>query len=644
MRTCYFCFNEYEGLFCQNCRKRLSQSANMEHQLKTGTVLQEKYIIGHAISEGGFGIVYRAKDIVNNRVVAIKECYSSTVNSRESSGIVYNVSRNQKLRLVAEAALMKDYENNPNITDVYDSFETNGTQYIVMEFLPLTLNEYIQAHNMSDEEKCDLALDVANGVGNALRSMHKEKNYHCDIALDNIAVFEQNGKRVVKLMDFGASKFDDDDYENNMLVVKPGFSAPELYNGGEIGSWTDIYSLGAVLYTILTGKVWPEFGDNANEDVDTPRTKNSFVSKNFSNSIMKALEFAKELRFKNINDFLEAVNGKKEIKSVEKERKKNKNKLILSALAGCVALCLAIGYVFNFVYMEHDLSPATISVWYSVKENSTEEEAMQSIINDFMATYEYIEIEAQAIPETEYGERLKVAAEEGELPTLFESTDIEDSVLVNATDMKNVLNSPQARKSIFLRQYNKYYIDKKRVPLAIEIPMACIITNGATYLKYDSEYFYGLSDFGETTNIACDENCADMIEWNFDGYDFSPKNKFLNNTGNSSPVLISSTMEINEVRTELTNYEKMFVFYDAAEIKCKFTYEWSIGNGYEAEIKAAEALLSCMLGNAYQNTLMISKCSDGQIPINAKAFETKITNKNLTPIEGVYKNFVFERW
>ena len=72
-----------------------------------------------------------------------------------------------------------------------------------------------------------------------------------------------------------------------------------------------------------------------------------------------------------------------------------------------------------------------------------------------------------------------------------------------------------------------------------------------------------------------------------------------------------------------------------------FTYEWRIGNGSKNEIAAAERLLSWMLGNNYQNMLMISRCSDGQIPVNEECFEDKIKVDYYAPLGDIYKNYTF---
>ena len=134
-----------------------------------------------------------------------------------------------------------------------------------------------------------------------------------------------------------------------------------------------------------------------------------------------------------------------------------------------------------------------------------------------------------------------------------------------------------------------------------------------------------------------------MIRANFGGGSFADREAFLQPIENTSPVLLSSTMIMNEARQTLMNYEKAYVYYQADKIYCNFVYEWSICTDEKTETAAAERLLSWMLGNIYQTTLMITECNDGQIPVNPLCFEAKIKARNLAPISEIYKNFVFER-
>ena len=105
--------------------------------------------------------------------------------------------------------------------------------------------------------------------------------------------------------------------------------------------------------------------------------------------------------------------------------------------------------------------------------------------------------------------------------------------------------------------------------------------------------------------------------------------------------MISSNKAMNEVRETLTNYDKTFVYYAAGAVACQYDYEWSVGAKGEAEQKAGKRLLSWMLGNSYQNMLMISHASDGHIPINKECFQSKVSLKNYAPVGEIYKKYRF---
>ena len=117
----------------------------------------------------------------------------------------------------------------------------------------------------------------------------------------------------------------------------------------------------------------------------------------------------------------------------------------------------------------------------------------------------------------------------------------------------------------------------------------------------------------------------------------------MNGEENKCAVMLSSNMALNEVRETLTGYEKNYVYYAADEVFCRYDYEWSIGNGNEAEHEAAERLLSWMLGNSYQNLLMISRSSDGQIPINHECFDAKLEQKNYSAIKNIYSKYILKK-
>ena len=263
---------------------------------------------------------------------------------------------------------------------------------------------------------------------------------------------------------------------------------------------------------------------------------------------------------------------------------------------------------------------------------------MKAVADDFKETYPDVTVELRAISESEYVAELEKAAESNALPTLFESDSATEAILEKANDITNILKTEQASDCYFLKQYKGI----KQIPLAIEVPAAYIITNGVTAIEYEKQYFSKTDDFGTNAKIALDSAHKELISKNFKTNNMVGESEFLNNESNTCAVMLSSTMSYNKVRETLTAYEKTYVFPDKDKINCNFIYKWSVGDGEKEELRAGEKLLAWMLGHSYQNMLMISNCNDGQIPVNKECFDEKISQKHLSSLKDIYKNFVFE--
>ena len=653
MKICYTCFEKYEEGYdiCPHCGNVSVTEPVEPIHLMPGTVLAGRYLLGTAVGSGGFGIVYKAMDMKLETIVAVKEFFVSRLVTRAKGlkeVIVPQKSKEEfdyrKERFLAEARNMAKFGAHRSIPNVFEYFEENNTAYIVMEFLKgVNLKDYLK--DTDGKMDTDFALMVANEVGNALKSLHEKNIIHRDVAPDNIYICSEKSIKI-KLMDLGAAKLADSTDEVIDIILKPGYSPCEQYdNSSNIGPWTDVYALGATLYMMLTG-VRPDESTNRKimDEVVSPHELNSDISENLSNSVMKAMALEKHMRFKNIKDFLEAINGERKIVPLHKEKRRRSVKRLVGVACSLIILLGATLSVYNSYRAKkkaQSLEAADITVWFSVSNGSTETEAMEAIKKDFEQKFSGVNVKLVAIPEETYADEISKAVANGELPTLFESTGIDTAILNSVTSLKNVINSEQFKNAMFLENYNEFYSDDKKIPLAIEIPMAYVITNGAECIDYTAETFSDISDFA-TDRIAFDSEYTELVGANFEIEGMLSKDTFMNNEQNTSAVLLSSTMILNDVRETLTNYEKTYVYYDNDEINCRFTYEWSIGNGNKNEIRAAERLLSWMLGNVYQSYLMISECNDGQIPVNAKSFESKIQSKYLKGISGIYDKFTFK--
>ena len=665
MKWCVSCFKQYDEEYdiCPFCGAEEVTEPKAPIHIKPGTELYHgRYVIGLAIGDGGFGVVYRAWDKNLSTIVAIKEFYMSSIMVRAEGEVAVSVYRNKadeyyyrKKRFLSEARAMAKFGGIASIPKVYDFFEDNGTAYIAMElFTGQSLKKYLKEQE-SGKVDPEFAVYVATEVAQSLKIMHNNHVVHRDVAPDNIFYTEKkNGEREIDVIDLGTAQLSDDTDKGLEIVIKNGFSPVEQYDPEQkhIGPWTDVYALGATLYNMLTGikpteattrKTALEWGEK--DPVQPPHELDPSIPENLSNAVMRAMSIDVPLRFKNMDEFVQAISGKKKVRDPKKE-KRFRAWTQFAGIAAAVLVLVAVGGILTAIFAnkgaDRYLAPAEISVWVSVKDGSTEESAMRSVAADFMGKYPGVKIDIRAIPEDRYQTELEKAAKENRLPSLFESTGIPNELLIGAESVKAVLDSDQARSCLFLDQYYKYDVTGKRVPLAIKVPMAYLITNGAVKVEYADPYFKALEDFGGNTVISMDPDEKDLIRQNFGDETYADKELFMNNEANQSAVMLSSTMAINDVRETLTNYQKAYTYFDGSKIHCAFLYEWSIGRGSKEQNAAAERLLSWMLGNVYQNMLMISECNEGQIPINKESFNSKISIRHLSPIQEIYKKFVFE--
>ncbi|MBO4693100.1 MAG: protein kinase [Clostridia bacterium] len=653
MKRCLSCFKEYNDELnkCPYCGAKEDISADEPIHLAPGTILNGRYLIGKALGSGGFGILYKAWDLKLEAVVAVKEFFCSRLMTRAVGIPEVIVGKKpetisefsyRKDRFLDEARNLAKFTGGKFIPNVFEYFEENKTAYFVMEYLEGTdLRHYLEQNkNLTP----DFAVYIANSVGNALCELHSKGIVHRDVAPDNIFIKSDKELNVV-LLDLGAAYLPDAKSDAIDIILKPGYSPPEQYNSmSDVGIWSDIYALGATLYTALTGVKPDESSNRKTEDtVVPPNELNPEVPENLSNAIMKAMAIEPHMRFKSVKEFLRAINGERKVTTLKKEKKRRRRIRFGSIIAACVVLAIlgtSVWQVYDKERSEQYLKDAYITIWCNAQEDSPKGKAIKSVVDDFNTKFENVKTELKMIPGDEYFTELEKAAESGTLPNLFESSNISEKVLNKAEDVSKILDSEQAKDCLFLGQYDSYYKTKKQIPLGIEIPMACVITKGVASVDYEKEYFSSVSDFG-TAAIALAEGTDNLIFKNIQKTDFAPDTTFFDNSNNSSAVLLTSTMQINKIREELTNYSKHFVFCDSDKIYCNFIYEWSIGKANRSQTAASERLLSWMLGNAYQNTLMISKCSDGQIPVNKTCFEEKTSGKNYKAIKEIYEKFVF---
>lgn len=211
--------------------------------LTEGMYIADRYEILGKVGAGGMSDVYKAKDLTLGRFVAIK------VLKAEFSKDINFVT---KFRSEAQAAAGLEH---PNIVNIYDVGSENGLHYIVMEYVEgITLKTYIEKKGqLSFKEAVSIAIQVGRGI----EAAHNKNIVHRDIKPQNIMISTE-GK--VKVTDFGIARAATSNTISSDVMGSVHYSSPEQARNGFVDGKSDIYSLGIVMYEMVTGRV-PFDGD-----------------------------------------------------------------------------------------------------------------------------------------------------------------------------------------------------------------------------------------------------------------------------------------------------------------------------------------------------------------------------------------------
>jgi len=280
--------------------------------LPAGTVLRE-WRIEEVLGVGGFGIVYRAKGIYFNELVAIKEYFPSSISERDSEDTVVPIDSEAEevhalglKKFVEEAKLLWNLSTptrHPNIVSVRSLFEIHGTAYMVMDFEDgISLSKMIkQGRRFNERSLWNILAPIAQGLDRA----HRVGVLHRDIKPPNILINEDN--RPV-LIDFGSARFDTAEATSTKVTFHtPPYAAIEQYvKTYPQGPWTDIYALGVVMYECVTGEKPPEVLERLHAGLGQPLAEGRWpgYSKRFLSSIDAAMIVKPDERPQSIGDWL----------------------------------------------------------------------------------------------------------------------------------------------------------------------------------------------------------------------------------------------------------------------------------------------------------------------------------------------------
>ncbi len=305
---------------CPHCGFVESLCRQNPNHLPFRSVLRDRYITGKALGQGGFGVTYIAWDTKLNIPMAIKEYLPLSLAGRSAGSV--NISalsaekeagfRHHLEKFLQEARILAKFNNEKGIVSVQDIFEENATIYIVMFYVRgETLEKHMQRQRRT--YSFQEAMLVMGAVMEALSKIHRGGLIHRDISPDNIYITADNQ---VKLLDFGAAKYTIMEEEKNFSVIlKRGYAPFEQYTAGKKpGPWTDVYSVAATMYRMLTGEIPPEAADRIlKDDILLPSAYGIDLPEYAETALMKALAVNAECRFQTMDEFIQALEAGSEV-------------------------------------------------------------------------------------------------------------------------------------------------------------------------------------------------------------------------------------------------------------------------------------------------------------------------------------------
>lgn len=311
---CYNCMNPIEDNtgVCPYCGQA-PFGVNPTHQLKTGTLLKNRYLIGKSLGQGGFGITYIGLDTMLEMRVAIKEYYPNGFSNRNhevTDHVTLTTSNSDlyekgKAGFLREAKTLARFYEEPGIVSVRDFFEANNTAYIVMEYLEgITLKKYVEAKG---KISADVLFRVMRPLIQSLEKVHSQGIVHRDISPDNIMILR--GGRL-KLLDFGAARKVDGDKSLSVLL-KPGYAPEEQYRSkGKQGPWTDVYSLCATMYYCLTETRPEEAVERViNDDLARPSELGAKIAPSQESVLLRGMAVRAGERYQSMRDLINAMDA-----------------------------------------------------------------------------------------------------------------------------------------------------------------------------------------------------------------------------------------------------------------------------------------------------------------------------------------------
>lgn len=246
-------------LVCCECAD-LSRRLEEFERTSSSPVESDRYLVLQEIGRGGMGIVYRARDHTDNKIVALKLLRPEIASDADSLR-----------RFENEMLLARDIRH-PNLCQAYDLHRTSTSAFVTMEYLEgVTLRDRLERGPRLDVSE---ALRIAAQICGGLSGLHKRQIVHRDLKPENI-VIQPNGN--VKLVDFGLARRIDPDATSTVAAGTPAYMAPEQMAGRYVDDRTDIHALGVFLVELFGGAPCPAHRDSSDWLRDVPEELHEIV-------------------------------------------------------------------------------------------------------------------------------------------------------------------------------------------------------------------------------------------------------------------------------------------------------------------------------------------------------------------------------
>jgi serine/threonine protein kinase len=300
--------------------RNIDQDELVEALELVNTEIHDRYRITNLLGFGGMGTVYKARDMEENRDVAIKIVRKNVL---ESAGLLSRFDREMMAMVLIK---------HPNVVEIFDVGQFSGKKFYVMEFLKgVDLKEVLKHEGPLEWDKVKsimlqvcAALDAAHGYKEYSKEEGREVPMpilHRDLKPDNILLIRKGGQETAKVIDFGMAKFGDGSggklTATGIVVGTPSYWAPEQTTGRhDYDSRLDIWALGVIMYELLTGRV-PFEGENLGQKIiainkavpRSPREHNRDIPESVEKIILKCLEKKPADRYQSTKEIARAISA-----------------------------------------------------------------------------------------------------------------------------------------------------------------------------------------------------------------------------------------------------------------------------------------------------------------------------------------------